>query len=778
MIKKSYFILFSLIITINSFAQESNIGAWKDYLSYSSVIDIATSDEYIFGATTSGIIVANKNDNSFSTISKSNGLTETQLSCIGYNTISSSLLVGYHNGKLDLIKDDRVIAIVDIFNKPIPADKRINSLYMVDQYAYLSTGFGIVKYDTEREEFVDTYVVSSDGSFLSVNEVTIFEDTIYAATNLGIRKASVTDPELGYYGSWELDNGLLNALEAYQSIKSNDENVFTILASDSTDVLYELSNGQWNEVVGLQSSDIIDLDLTNERISISHEGFISSYDSNWLEIDRIFNYGEGKFITCNKVKILGETQVISGDNEFGLVDIPRPFMYHIYKPKSIPYNDFENFTVYKNQIIVAAGGRLPNYNNVFSNKGVYFRDANLNWKEVNKWEYSLLDGVFDFMSVIINKSNPSQTFGGSLGGGLIEFENGVPVQKYNHTNSTLQVAESTTDWVGVTGMAYDNSGNLWVANSRNPQCISVLTPEGVYANRWYGFNFPGLISADLTHDIIVDKQNYKWLVLPYGGKGILVFNDNNTIDDTSDDEYKILNSVAGNGGLPSNDVYCLAEDQDGEIWVGTAKGVAVFYAPGSVFAEGANFDAQQIIVEADGYFEYLLSTETVTSIAIDGANRKWIGTAGSGVFLMSAEGTTELYHFTAENSPLLSNNVKKVSINHSNGEVLIGTSNGIISFKAGATGDEIVGDAPYAYPNPVPSNYDGMIGIKGLPANSPVKITDIAGNLVFETISEGTQAVWDGRDMNGNKVATGIYLVMGTAEQGADSKVVKIMISE
>lgn len=777
--KKKYALLIYLCwLNLLGSSQVNRIGTWSDYLSYNEVLKVDAYNDLIFGATASGVIVANTADNSFETYSKANGLTSTDVTAMAYNPNTNGLLLGYSNGRLDLITNDRVIAIVDIYNKTIAGNKRINDILVIDQMAFLATGFGIVKYDMAKLEFVDTYIVTTTGNFVNVNQVAIHNDSIYAATDSGIRYAGLNDPNLGYYASWKLDTTVYDPLLSYSHIKSDGNRIFTVITKDSVPSrLLQKNEFGWDSIPNLIGPEITDFDFNSSRFTISHSGFISSYDSNWIEIDRIFDYGEGNFVACNVVKLINETEVIAGDRDKSLIFIPRPFMYNIFQPNTPSSNSFESFDIFDNKVIVAAGGRSANYNNVYSSKGVYFRTNDLNWTTADKWKYPLLDGVFDFIAVKYNKFNPSQSYGGSLGGGLIEFNNNEPVAKYTESNSTLKPASNLAGWVGVTGMDFDAAGNLWVANSRNPQCISVKTVSGVYPKEWYGFSFPGAINDDLTHQLIVDKQNYKWVTLPYQGQGILVFNDNNTIDDTTDDEFTILSSVVGRGGLPSSDIYSIAEDQDGEIWVGTAKGVAVFYSPGAIFQEGANYDAQRIILEAGGYFEYLLSTETVTAIAIDGANRKWLGTAGSGVFLMSAEGTTELHHFTEANSPLLSNNIKEIKINHSTGEVLIGTTNGIISYKSTATANEVNNDA-YAYPNPVPSNYDGLIGIKGLPANSPVRITDISGNLVFETISEGTQAVWNGKDMNGNRVATGIYLVIGAQVQGSESKVIKIMISE
>ena len=216
-------------------------------------------------------------------------------------------------------------------------------------------------------------------------------------------------------------------------------------------------------------------------------------------------------------------------------------------------------------------------------------------------------------------------------------------------------------------------------------------------------------------------------------------------------------------------------DLDGEIWVGTDKGVAVFYTPENVFS-GSDFDAQQILVDQDGFIQPLLESEIVTAIAVDGANKKWIGTQRAGVFYMSADGTQQLAHFTTEDTPLFSNTINCISINQLTGEVYFGTDKGIVSYKGLATeGNDIYADTVLVYPNPVNENYNGYIAIKGLVANADVKITDIAGNLIYQTTAEGGQAVWNGKNFSDERAKTGVYLVFSSNEDGTEKMVSKIM---
>ena len=255
---------------------------------------------------------------------------------------------------------------------------------------------------------------------------------------------------------------------------------------------------------------------------------------------------------------------------------------------------------------------------------------------------------------------------------------------------------------------------------------------------------------------------------------MFVYNDNNTISNENDDQYKILNTSLGNGNLPSMNVKSIIKDLDGEIWVGTDAGITVFYYPSLVFS-GYNFDAQQILIQEGEYGQYLLSSETINSIVVDGANRKWVGTKNSGLYLLSEDGLNEVKHFTKDNSPLFSDNIISLAINHENGEVFIGTEKGLLSYRSDATEGASNQGPTLVFPNPVREDYNGNIAISNLYKDAYVKITDISGNLVFETIALGGQANWDGTNIDNTKVGTGIYLVFSSNEFGQEKMVSKIL---
>jgi len=445
-------------------------------------------------------------------------------------------------------------------------------------------------------------------------------------------------------------------------------------------------------------------------------------------------------------------------------------------PKSVLVSDYavSGDVLWVSHGPVAGGGILQNQ----YRPGIISSFENGTWESLSKENTDIsvcnLDTFIDLTCIVADPADADHVYAGSYDRGVVEFNDGQLLYLYNKTttNGVLQYIP-TTDYIRVGGMALDQQSNLWVGVAQVANMLNVKKADG----SWQGFTFPGVLkTTDYLGQTIIDDYNQVWCINVNANDlgGIFVFNHNNTLDDLSDDHYRLALDKGGSGGLPSKDVRAIAKDLDGSIWVGTAKGVAVFYSPGSVFS-GSNFDAQQVLIQYQGYNQYLLETEIVTAVAVDGANRKWFGTQNGGVFLMSADGTKQLENFNTSNSPILSNNVLRISINKITGEVFFGTDKGIISYRGTATeGTESCADT-YVYPNPVAENYDGPIAIKGLVANSNVKITDVSGSVIYETTAQGGQAIWNGRSLNGDKAHTGVYLVFCSDEEGKNTCVTKMV---
>ena len=368
-------------------------------------------------------------------------------------------------------------------------------------------------------------------------------------------------------------------------------------------------------------------------------------------------------------------------------------------------------------------------------------------------------------------------FFSSFYNGVSQVKNDDLVVRWNASGTNYAI-DTIGNWandkrLSVCGLKTDNQGNLWGVTSSVQNPLFVKSPDDI----WRSFYIQQQIKYLYT-DLVIDSDNQKWIVVGRDGGaneiGLLVYNDNNTIMDDSDDQYKLLNTSVGNGNLPSLNILSIAKDLDGEIWVGTDKGVAVFYNPSLIFS-GYNFDAEQILIQEGEYGQYLLSEEKVTCILVDGANRKWIGTESSGLFLFSNDGTEEVLHFTSTNSPLNSDNIIDIAINPTTGELFIGTSKGLLSYRSDATTGGLVASKTKVFPNPVKETYFGPIAISGLTTNANFKITDINGNIVFEGFANGGQAIWNGKNKNNERVGTGIYLLFSIDQKGKEKSISKIV---
>jgi hypothetical protein len=288
--------------------------------------------------------------------------------------------------------------------------------------------------------------------------------------------------------------------------------------------------------------------------------------------------------------------------------------------------------------------------------------------------------------------------------------------------------------------------------------LHLLKPD----NTWESFSFPPSASQ-YPSTLLVDYLGQVWMALnPAQGGGILVFN-------REKNQHAYLTDASGSGGLPSRSVFSITADRDGQVWVGTSQGVAYFPNPAQVLSGSVN----SIKPIFNGRF--LLRDETVTAMASDGGNRKWIGTQ-RGLWLFDPFGEKEIYNFNSANSPLLSDRIVDIAIQPVTGEVFIGTDKGMVSYRADATGSSPAFENVKIFPNPVTAEFNGVVSISGLSTDATVKITDISGKLVWQTDAHGGTATWNTRDYTGRRAATGMYLVIAVSQDGSDSVVGKIAI--
>lgn len=763
--------IFTLIVTIcialPMWGQYA-IGEWDSFLSQVDGRWVTQSAEEIIYSNGSSLIYIDKDDESVRFVDKVDGLSDIGISLLAYDKANDQLIIAYNNSNLDIVKGSQVINLPSIKeNTNITGSRQINDIYIDadGRFAYFATSFGIIQFDLVNLEFASTIFTD-----LIVNSITGLGNELFAATEDGLYYVSdVTQINIADFSLWQLlgeNEGLPMVYEANQ-VQSYEGNVYlavdrnlykreantfqSILEVNNNEHIRFLSADQSKLVVGVRetngfSSRIVFFDPTGEsfegggacinrlRYGIEDEKGRMWYADDWRQIRHTDNYTSG----CHKVEY----------------NSPRN-------------NGIGDLAAQDGKLYVASGGITDSYVSTDNRNGFYvYNDG--------KWTNYNDENVSSFINTInlcrILPTEDSLVYIGSFWNGLVEWNQRTETETtYNSDNSALQVAQGDIQRTRVTGMALDQQGNLWIANHAAPKPLVVRTAEG----NWHSFDLPG--NDDLAN-VIVDQQGYKWLINTGFGGGIVVFDDNGTIADPTDDRSRVIST--SNSVLPTNVIRSLKMDREGSIWVGTASGAVVFECGNAVFKTD-NCQGTKRKVTVDGILGHLLETEDVFTIEVDGANRKWFGTR-NGIFVQSPNGEDQIDRITSENSPLFNNEIIDLSYDPQTGVMWIGSFDGIQSVRTETLGSKKKSHASkvYAFPNPVRPEYEGPIAIKGLVRDANVKITDINGRLVFETTALGGQAIWNGKDYNGRKADTGVYLVFssgGSSFDTPDSFVTKIL---
>tara|TARA_B100000809_G_scaffold86057_2_gene84484 strand:+ start:8891 stop:11173 length:2283 start_codon:yes stop_codon:yes gene_type:complete len=757
MLNRLILILLFVFNGIYCFSQDIPIGTWRDHLPYSDAISVSEGNGIVYCATNSALFTYNKNDGIIERLNLVTGLSDIGISKVKFIPYNGSIIVAYSNGNLDIIDVNKNITNIPfIKTSNTLGDKNINHIYSLGKTIYLSTGFGIVVLDIVQLEIIDSYLFGPLGNSIITNSITIDNSNIYAATNQGVYFANKNNSNLVDYNNWSLLSDL--GSNSYNDVVKFSNHLFvslTLPGSNSDSILYN-PNGIWQKFVP-NTINIENISTSNNNLIITSSNGIKIYNTSLDEIKNLYTINNWFPSSPKETTIDNEGTIWYADNNHGLIKSNNNWNNTIIKPNGPNSSDAFKLDFSNDELWVVSGG----YGTFRANKRINHLSKG-EWKDTPE---RILKpngiAVLDLVYVSIDPNDPSHVFAGSWSSGLLEFNNGTLSNIYNESNSGL----SNTGNITVTGpIKFDSNNNLWVLNSFTEKNLAVRTSD----NNWYNFSFPGLTDPNLDqfHHMIIDKNEYKWIVNSTKFN-ILIFDDNKTINDKTDDIAILNKSVPGAG------IFSIVEDLDGEIWVGTDVGIAVFYNPANVFNE--DIQAERIYIQQDGQTQILLETEAVTVIKVDGANRKWIGTQSSGVYLMSEDGTEEIEHFTTKNSPLFSNTIFDIVIDPKTGEVFIATEKGLLSYKGTATDADTDFNNVFVYPNPVKPDFTGTIGIRGLVKDTDVRITDIGGNIVYQTTSLGGQAVWDGKDFNGNKVQTGVYMIFNGSPEGELKAVAKIL---
>ncbi len=753
-----------ILLTVND-CMYSQIpsGGWRDHLPYNEGLRLAEYNNRIFCATMAGSLYSyDTRDNSIKKHSKANGLSDAAVTAIASSRYTNTLIVGYANGNVDLIRNDSVINIPDIKRKAIMGAKGINNIYCKDHYAYLACGFGIVLLDLNRREFSNTYFFGAGGAQVYVNDITSHNNYLYAATRNGIYKADLNHPNLLDFNAWQLMLTLPDPDADYRFVAYHNNRLFTVFRDPDSpqDDIVTFDDSGWEvwsksyadrfDYLGEQNGFLVLSSLLKTKVYSGNEELIRD-NTTFYAKHALFDTGMNLWYANPSV---------------GLVRLDASGNGTIIAPNGPPAKTVGDIEILSGQVWIGCG----NTESQFAGYGAssFINDQ---WIWYNRNTIPEMVNFYNVSEISIDPANPGHVLGGSYGFGVVEFLNGQLVDLVDHEDDIFVHVtgyENLPEYIRITGVDIDRQGNMYASASNSEVGLYKKKPGENWKALEIDYDDFGL-TVDVGQLLVRDEKQI-WMLVK--DKGILVLEEEEEV--SARERFFAARDQSGN---LLNPVFSLAEDKEGAIWVGTANGPVVYFNPSEIFDEETILGYQPLIRRNDGSnnADPLLETEKISDIAVDGANRKWFATEKSGVFLISPDGKKEILHFTEDNSPLLSNNVLTLAVNDVTGEVFFGTDKGIISYRGSATEGSDDFNEVHVFPNPVRETYQGDITVTGLVGNVNVKITDITGNLVFETTAMGGQALWNGKNFRGDRVQTGVYLVFCTNEDGSKTHVAKLL---
>ncbi|MBP8725707.1 MAG: hypothetical protein KBF37_04445 [Saprospiraceae bacterium] len=748
---------------------QNAIGEWSTHLPYNAGNWVADGGQFVYFATGYGILRVHATEYSFERISRTEGLSGTQIVALGYHQESSQLAVAYADGLVDLFGQEGVYPVPDLLlYDNVPIDKSIHRIRPMEGNGVLISGnYGVSQLDVVTRRFLFTLFTPN----LAVYDCMEAGTQLYMATEGGLYRFDRAGGGLAEaFSSWTrvgaasglpdgmavrslaLYDGDVYACTSQTIYRASPGQDFSLVYADPAYEIKYLRSGPTHLLAGLRCRNA----CPDQLARIDPAGAVSLMppgcaDQNldaverpdgsiWLADQRwSFRFAAEGDASCNGIWVNG------------------PLSNRAWEVATL-----------SDGVYVAMGGVDATFTPNYITEGIA-RFSGGSWTSINSsTEPGLAGYALTDVLRIAETNDRSRIYFASAGKGLLQYDrNDNRYTLYGKQNSPLQGAVGDSNNVRLSGLAIDRNNTLWITNYLAPVGLLSLDPSGT----WREYKFPN--NSNLFTEVKVDRNGYKWIVSRVSG-GVTVFDEGDPDNPSDDRRIQLTNS---NTEMTTNDVRTVEVDLDGDVWVGTAQGPVVFECGASIFSGSCKGVRRK--VDQDGIIYFLLASEVITSIAVDGANRKWFGTSDNGVYVQSPSGENQIYHFNASNSPLLDNAIQDIAIDPVTGEAWIATASGLQVFRAEATlAKDYFSEVPRVFPNPVPPDYDGPIAIRGLPRDARFKVTDLSGRLVYEDFAYGGQAIWFGKDYLGRKVASGVYLVFANTtrdfetSEGAVAKVV------
>ena len=714
------------------------IGTWRTHASYSNVQHLAVAPERVYGAATNGLFSVSASDNSLQLLSKNDGLGDVGVVALAYEPSRNALMLAYQSGHIDVLSDGQVTSFTLIQEANLEQAEAINHIHWVQSTAYVSTSRGVrvLRAETEGASAIriqESYTrLSAIGDPLAIYSTTTTDDSLFLATEEGIIAnalgSSANRQDFNTWRRFGSADGLPPGATRHLTQRAN-----TIYAAVDGLGLFQYKSGTWQLTSLATEQPFNALRSTATTLVATLENQVILFNAS----------GDLTFL-ANPVISAPQDALVDAQGVIWIADQNNGLVrsngnaFTSFVPNG-PASDTITGVHFVNQHLAAFEAAASGRFSVF-----------------NEGQWTSYQSPSDARLLDIAYSPAAQTYYlATFGDGLLQWDGGQTF--FFAPPSPAADAEDQ-----LTSLVLQDD-QLWISRFNTAAPLLTFLPD---ENAWANFSSAPSIEP-YPRKVIVDFSGYQWLLtgsktapdLP--GTDVLIF-------DVSENRVQTVRQNAMAGNLPGDQLTDLVVDREGLVWLGGSRGVAFFPNPFGIFS---NASPERPVFGS----QYLLRDEYVTCLAVDGGDRKWIGTR-NGLWLFNENGEELVHHFTATNSPLVSNTILDIAIDGTSGEVFVATDRGVVSYRSDATLAGATHQSVKIFPNPIRRGFDGTVGIQGLAQDAIVKITTISGGLVQELRAQGGTATWDVRNYAGQLVSNGVYLLFSTTTDGEETHIGKLAV--
>ena len=776
------FLYIIVIVLLGTTQHIKGADKWEVYNTYKTYDQLEEFNGQLYVRSGSSVFVTDMNAVSTNSINQLDGLTDSSVQFLAKSESSKILAFVHADGIIDIMNEaGRITSIYDLKNKSLVGDKTINNAIVCGQMLYLACGFGFVEIDLSKQLISQYHFTDSECEFAFS-----YKNGIYYSLSIGGLWRCDINKNLSLDNNWKQieDKRLLDVV----NFGSDSDNQCWII-DQNKDIHILNPDGSYRKTSTRKCYE--HLKHSGNYVFSKGWGFdIIKADNQEISYVQISPYS-----ACRDYVAIDDSTIYATHPTQGLIKLSVIFnnRNHAQITQLSEKNDY--FEIAGNQIselaycngVLAAISGYKMYNKGYTT--MFLANASVNFFENGEWYHVSEENVQKMplarkefrglTNIVGDPTTPHRFYVSTLTTSIYQFD-GDSLTK--HLNLQKRI----------TAIDIDDEGILWAANAIKDSTIWSYDPD---TDNWTfheikDFNQQSNIGRlfrqkNEQHRLVWALNNY-----PYRHSRIgILYNTTAKNGDTSQDQSASITTFQDQDGnqyslsTMINTVFDMHEDKTGKIWLLTNIGPFVVEDVIKTFNyaqknPGIGLVKRIKVPRNDGtnLADYLMSTSSCSAMVVDENNRKWIGTLGNGLFLLSSDGLREIAHFTTDNAPLLSNDVMALAYDEEGKRLFIASDGGVVVYHSEGISPANDFGSFHCYPNPLRPNYYGNVEIVGIMKDSDVSITDVTGNLIWKSFSTDGKASWDGRGNDGNRVAPGIYLIHGYCDGDWEAKICKLLV--